>query len=407
MRAGADRRAAFLGDPGLVGMSLVLALLGIAMMYSAGQVELPSAATGAWRRQLVWLAISIVAFFTVTRVPLRWLEWATPWIYALSVLLLLVVLVVGSGPNTRSWLRFSGFSFQPAELAKLGTILMLARFFAGRRDTIQRLAELWKPVAIVLVPFFLVMAQPDLGSALIFGVILMCALYWAGVPLLTIFMLVSPGVSMILGFSAAIWGVWFLILIGVLYVRRPFFVEALLVALANIAAGAITLPLWNRLATYQQNRLLVFLNPEIDPRGAGWHLIQSQVAIGSGGWFGQGYGQGPQKRLSFLPEQHTDFIFSVVGEELGFLGAVVLLLAFTWFLRRVLLLALRAPAGFGSMVAFCFFGVWFAHLVINVGMTVGLMPITGLPLPFLSYGGSFLLTMFIGIGIVVRVATER
>ena len=151
----------------------------------------------------------------------------------------------------------------------------------------------------------------------------------------------------------------------------------------------------------------MFLNPEIDPRGAGWHLIQSQVAIGSGGWFGQGYGQGPQKRLSFLPEQHTDFIFSVVGEELGFLGAVVLLLAFAWFLRRVLVLALRAPAGFGSTAAFCFFGVWFAHLVINVGMTVGLMPITGLPLPFLSYGGSFLLMMFIAIGIVARVATER
>lgn len=407
MRAGSDSRAAFLGDPGLVGMSVLLALLGIAMIYSAGQVELPSVATGAWRRQLMWLAIAIVAFFSVTRVPLRWLEWATPWIYTVSVLLLLVVLAVGSGPNTRSWLRFGGISFQPAELAKLGTVLMLARFFAGRRDTVQRLAELWKPVAIILVPFFLVLAQPDLGSALIFGVILICALYWAGVPLLTIFMLVSPGVSMILGFSAAIWGVWFLILIGVLYVRRPFFIEALFVALANIAAGATTLPLWNRLATYQQNRLLVFLNPEIDPRGAGWHLIQSQVAIGSGGWFGQGYGQGPQKRLSFLPEQHTDFIFSVVGEELGFLGAVVLLIAFTWFLRRVLVLALRAPAGYGSMVAFCFFGVWFAHLVINVGMTVGLMPITGLPLPFLSYGGSFLLMMFIGIGIVARVATER
>ncbi|MEN8145033.1 MAG: rod shape-determining protein RodA [Gemmatimonadota bacterium] len=407
MRAGPDSRTALLGDPSLVGTAVLLALLGIAMIYSAGQVELPSAATGAWRRQLLWLALSIVAFLTVTRVPMRWLEWASPWIYAVSVLLLLAVLAVGSGPNTRSWLRFGGVSFQPAELAKLGTILMLARFFANRRDMIRRLTELWKPVVIILVPFFLVLAQPDLGSALIFGVILICALYWAGVPLLTIFMLVSPGVSMILGFSAAIWGVWFLILIGVLYIRRPFFVEALVVALANIAAGAITLPLWNRLATYQQNRLLVFMNPEIDPRGAGWHLIQSQVAIGSGGWFGQGYGHGPQKRLSFLPEQHTDFIFSVVGEELGFLGAVVLLLAFAWFLRRVLVLALRAPAGFGSMIAFCFFGVWFAHLVINVGMTVGLMPITGLPLPFLSYGGSFLLTMFIGLGILARVATER
>ena len=395
-----------LGDPTLIGGALLLAALGIGMIWSAGQVDLPSAVTGAWRRQLAWLVISIVAFAVVVRVPMRWLEWATPWIYAFSIFLLLAVLVVGGGPNTRSWLRFAGFSFQPAELAKLATILLLARMLGARKEPQARLFELWRPVAVVVVPFLLVMAQPDLGSALIFVVILVSALFWARIPLFTIFMLVSPGVSLILGFSAAVWGVWFVIVIVGLYLRRSFMVEAVAVALANLAAGALATPLWNRLAPYQQRRRLVFLDPEIDPRGAGWHLIQSKVAIGSGGVTGQGFGLGPQKRLAFLPEQHTDFIFSVVGEELGLIGVLVFLVLLAWFLRRVLRVAAESSHGFGSLVAFCFFAVWFGHLVINIGMTVGLMPVTGLPLPFISYGGSFLLTTFVGLALVCRVAYE-
>jgi len=396
-----------LGDPVLFAGALLLAALGIGMIWSAGQVDLPSGVTGAWRRQLAWLCISILAFAAVTRVPLRWLEWATPWIYAFSIILLLAVLIVGSGPNTRSWLRVAGFSFQPAELAKLATILLLARLLGLRKEPQTRLFDLWKPVLAVVVPFLLVMAQPDLGSALIFVVILVCALFWAGIPLFTIFMLVSPGVSLILGFSAAVWGVWFVIVVLGLYLRRPFMAEAVAVALANLAAGALATPLWNRLAPYQQRRLLVFLDPDIDPRGAGWHLIQSKVAIGSGGVTGQGFGLGPQKRLAFLPEQHTDFIFSVVGEELGLIGVLVFLALLAWFLRRVLRIATGSTQGFGSLIVFCFFGVWFAHLVINVGMTVGLMPVTGLPLPFISYGGSFLLTTFVGLGLVCRTAYEN
>ena len=403
-----DRGSALrgLGDPVLLGLGLLLAGLGIGMIWSAGQVDLPSAVTGAWGRQLAWLGISIGAFAVVTRVPMRWLEWATPWIYALSILLLLAVLVVGGGPNTRSWLRLGGFSFQPAELAKLATILLLARILGSRREPPSGLLDLWKPVLAVGVPFLLVMAQPDLGSALIFVVILVSALFWAGIPLFTIFMLVSPGVSLILGFSAVIWGVWFVVVVAALYLRRPFVAEAVAVALANLAAGALAAPLWNRLAPYQQRRLLVFLDPEVDPRGAGWHLIQSKVAIGSGGVTGQGFGQGPQKRLAFLPEQHTDFIFSVIGEELGLVGVLLFLALLTWFLRRVLRVATESNQGFGSIVVFSFFAVWFAHLVINVGMTVGLMPVTGLPLPFISYGGSFLLTTFVGLGLVCRAAYE-
>ena len=394
------------GDAPLLACALLLAALGIAMIWSAGQVDVPSGVTGAWRRQLAWIGISLVAFGITVRIPLRWLEWVTPWVYGLAVLLLVVVLAVGTGPNTRSWLRLAGFSFQPAELAKLATILMLARVLGGRKEAETRLFGLWKPVLIVFVPFVLVMAQPDLGSALIFVVILFSALYWAGCPLFTIFMLVSPGVSLILGFSAAVWGVWFVIVVASLWARRPFIAEGVAVALANLAAGALATPLWNRLAPYQRRRLLVFLDPEVDPQGAGWHLIQSKVAIGSGGLSGQGFGQGPQTRLAFLPEQHTDFIFSVVGEELGLVGVLIFLALFWWFLNRVLRVASSSPPGYGSLIAFCFFAVWLSHVVINIGMTVGLMPVTGLPLPFLSYGGSFLLTTFVGLAMVCRVARE-
>jgi rod shape determining protein RodA len=211
---------------------------------------------------------------------------------------------------------------------------------------------------------------------------------------------------LLLGWSATVWGAWFVLVILLLYFHRPYMLEAVAVAVGNLAAGALATPLWNSLAPYQQNRLLVFLNPGIDPRGAGWHLIQSRVAIGSGGWFGQGFGDGSQKRLSFLPEQHTDFIFSVIGEELGFVGVFLVLTAFGWLLQRVVRIAVRSSQNFGSILSFSLFGAWFAHLVINIGMTVGLMPVTGLPLPFVSYGGTFLLMTFTGVALISRTALE-
>jgi rod shape determining protein RodA len=396
-----------IGDVGIAALALMLAGMGIAMIYSAGQVEVPSVATGIWVRQLFWLGIALGAFAVASQVPLRWLEWAAPWLYGLGLLLLAVVLVIGTGPNTRSWLSFGPMRLQPAEFAKVATILLLARTLGARQEPVTRLTQLWKPVLIVFLPFALVLLQPDLGSALIFGVILIAALYWAGVPLSKIFLLMSPGVSLLLGFDAAVWGGWFLLLVAFLYFNRPYLSESIAVVLANVAAGALTMPLWRSLAPYQQNRLVVFLEPGIDPRGAGWHLIQSKVAIGSGGWFGQGFAAGPQKRLAFLPEQHTDFVFSVVGEELGFIGVAVFLALFAAFLWRVLRVSVESEDAFGNSVVFCLFAIWFAHLIVNLGMTVGLMPITGLPLPFLSYGGSFLLFLFLGLGIVQRVAAER
>ncbi len=399
-------RLSWLGDPALVGAAFLLSVIGVAMIWSAGQLDVPSIVSGIWRRQALWLAIAAVGFFVVSRVPLRWVESVSLLVYLLSIALLILVLIVGSGPGGSSWLRLGGFSLQPAEVAKLGTILMLARTLGARGEPETRLARLWRPLVLTVIPFSLVLLQPDLGSAITFGVILVGALFWARIPLFTIFMLVSPGVSLLLGFSPTVWGVWFILVVVLMYLRRPYLLEGVVVTLANLAAGALATPMWNQLAPYQQNRLLVFLDPGRDPRGAGWHLIQSQVAIGSGGFLGQGFGGGPQKRLSFLPEQHTDFIFSVVGEELGFIGVFVLLAVYAWLLRRLIATAVRSSDDFGGITVFCVFAVWFAHVLINVGMTVGLMPVTGLPLPFLSYGGSFLLMTFVGVGLAARVAIE-
>lgn len=397
-----------LGDRPLLVGTLLLTAVGIAMIYSAGQVDVPSAVTGMWRRQLLWAVLAVGGMWGVSRVPIRWLDWAAPWMYGISLLLLALTLVVGTGPGgASSWLELGPLRMQPAELAKLSTILVLARALSGRREPVKRLSELGRPLALALTPLLLVMLQPDLGSALIFGVILMAALFWAGVPLFIIFLLVSPGISVLLGFSAVTWGVWFIALAALLYLRQPYLLETIGVVLANAGAGALTQPIWEGLAPYQQNRLLVFLNPQRDPQGAGWHLIQSKVAIGSGGWTGQGFTEGPQKRLAFLPEQHTDFIFSVVGEELGFVGVVILLSGYAWWLSRTLKVAGRAYTDFGSIAAFSLFTLWLVHLLVNVGMTVGLMPITGLPLPLLSYGGSFLVVTYLGLGVVQRTAVER
>jgi rod shape determining protein RodA len=242
---------------------------------------------------------------------------------------------------------------------------------------------------------------------MVFGGLLLATLFWAGTPVMLLFLLISPLVALFLSFQVKLFTVYMFLLIGVLYLYRLRLWESVLVMSANLAAGTIALPLWNSLADYQRNRFLVFLDPYIDPRGAGYQHIQSRIAIGSGGLLGKGFTQGSQKRLAFLPEQHTDFIYAVIGEELGFLGAGAVLLMFGLILWRLARLAERAPDPFAGIVVFGIFGAWLTHILVNVGMNVGVMPITGIPLPFLSYGGSFLLATFIALGIAQRVASEQ
>lgn len=404
---------AWLLDPPLVLTVLGLSLFGVAMIYSAGVLNVPSPVTQRiWIRQAVWLVLAVVAFTGLTRVPLRWIEWAALPVYVGAVILLGATLVIGTGAGTaagvKSWIDIAGFRFQPAEVAKIATILALGRLLSIKKEGPQSLRELVAPVALVALPLGLVIGQPDLGTAIAFIGILFATLYWGGTPLYLLLLLASPGLALILSFDTGIWSVYIVILTLSLYFfrYRLYLVESVGVVLANVAAGTIALPLWRSLAEYQRNRLLVFLDPSVDPRGAGWHLIQSKVAIGSGGLTGKGFTLGTQKRLDFLPEQHTDFIFSVVGEELGFLGTFLVVLAFAFVLLRLVRLAADSQDPFAGLVIFGIFGAWITHVFVNIGMTMGLVPITGIPLPFVSYGGSFLLMSWVALAVAVRVAQE-
>jgi rod shape determining protein RodA len=398
-------------DRRLLLVSLGLMTFGLLTLYSAGQTDVPTQATGVWYRQLLWFGIGVGVGWVVFHISLRLLEWLAPALYAFSLVLLGVVLVVGTGAGTaqssHSWLSVGGHQIgQPSELAKVATVLMLARYLSSRKEPPRSLRDLLAPGAIVGAPFLLVLKQPDLGSAIVFIGIAFAMLFWAGVRPRLLFMIGSPGLSLLLAFNNWAWAAWMVAFTTLLIVWRPYIYDALVVWFLNVAMGTIALPLWQRLQPYQQNRLLTFLNPEVDPRAAGYHAIQSRVAIGSGGWFGTGYTQGPQKRLAFLPEQHTDFVFPIVGEELGFVGVMLALSLFLALFLALLRIARRATDSFSSLVTFGILGLFFTHVFENVGMTVNLMPITGIPLPFFSYGGSFFLICALCLGLAFRVAWD-
>lgn len=407
------RIRSFFGDPALALTVFGLTIFGIAMIYSAGQLDVPKPGVGgAWRNQIIWLIVSLIGMFVVMRVQVRWIEWLAAPLYAIGLLALVATLAIGTGAGTaagtKSWLRFGGFMVQPSQFANLATILMLGKVMGGWRERPASLFDLWKPLAIVAVPMLMVLAQPDLGTAMVFGGLMLATLYWAGTPVGLMFMLISPMVALFIAIVPWLFSVYMLGLIAFLYFYRAYFWEGAVVVIANLAAGTIGKPLWNTLEEYQKNRLLVFLDPMIDPRGAGYNVIQSKVAIGSGGAYGKGFLEGTQKRLAFLPEQHTDFIFAVIGEEMGFLfGTLVVILAYGIILWRLIKLAERISDPFAGIVIFGIFGAWFTHIIVNIGMTVGVMPITGIPLPFLSYGGSFLLATYLALGVAQRVATEQ
>jgi len=239
----------------------------------------------------------------------------------------------GSGGGTagsgQGWLTIAGHRIgQQAEFAKLSVVLMLARVLAQRRGTPKSMLDLWKPIVVVAVPMLLILKQPDLGTGIVFVGIFFVMLFWAGVPWKLLLLLASPVISLVLAFDSRVWGAWLVLMLGLLVWYKPYLGEGVALALANVAMGVVAPLLWDSLKPYQQARLKVFIDPTVDPRGAAYHVNQSRVAIGSGGWLGRGFTQGPQKRLAFLPEQHTDFIFAVVGEELGYLGVLLALALF-------------------------------------------------------------------------------
>ena len=400
-------------DYPLAMVALLLTAFGIATVYSAGQTEVPNAAVqAAWLRQLMWLGVGLCAFLVVSKMSVRFLEWAALPAYLLALALLVVTVAFGSGAGTaesmHGWLTIGGRRLgQPSELAKIAVALMLAKVLASYRVAPRSLVELIKPGIVVLIPWALVMAQPDLGTGIVFIGLSFAMLFWAGVSATLLLLAASPVISLLLAGSTGVWVTWFIILLVVVWLYRPYVVEGVALIVANLIMGVAAPIVWYKvLKPHQQERLLVFLDPTRDPKASGYQVTQSRIAIGSGGWTGKGYTHGSQKRLAFLPEQHTDFIFAVVGEELGFLGVAIALGLFLFLFLRVIRVATRASDSFSSLVAFGLAGSWFVHVIVNVGMTINLMPITGIPLPFFSYGGSFMLACWIAVGMLIRISAE-
>ena len=361
-----DRRLIQYFDWGLLGLAVLIGCIGLLTLYSAVTAETPAPQKILFFKQMLWFCIGLLAMVTAFLFNYKMLDrWAQP-IYFGCILLLIAVLFFGRYVGgSRRWLIIGPLSFQPSELVKIAVILSLAHYYS--KDAKTRgftLRELIRPLMFILLPVILIGMQPDLGTA---GLLVLIAAS------ITVFVKIE---------------------------RRSF--------IYLIASGAVLVPLiWFFLKEYQKKRILVFLDPDRDPLGAGYHIIQSKIAIGSGMLSGKGFLKGTQNALSFLPEEHTDFIFSVLAEEWGFLGSVTLVLIFLILIFWGLTVAHGCREPFGTIVAVGISSMIFWQVIINIGMSMGLLPVVGVPLPFVSYGGSSVLTTAIGIGLLLNVSMRR
>jgi rod shape determining protein RodA len=385
-------------------MVLGLTFLGGMMIRST---ELNQPVTDWWQH---WLfgGIGLTIVLGIARISyksfLRW-HWIT---YGVTNGLLIAVIALGnSAKGAQRWISVAGFNFQPSEFAKVGLIITLAAIL--HRRPADTLPSFLRALVFTAPPWLLVFTQPDLGTSLVFGAILLGMLYWANANPGWLLLLVSPLVAAILySLNLPIWIVWVALMGIVGWLTLPSRGVSSLVAIGvNLSAGLLGQVLWHILKDYQKDRLIVFLDPDKYPLGAGYHLIQSRIAIGAGELWGQGLNQGTQTQLNFIPEQHTDFIFSSIGEELGFVGSVCLLLMFLFVCWRVLRVACQAQNNFGSLLAIGVLSMISFQAIVNISMTIGIAPVTGIPLPWISYGRSALITNFIAIGLVESVANYR
>ena len=352
-------------DAVLLGIVFLIVALGLVSIHSATQAKNLPFAESYILRQLNWLAIGLVLLFMAVKISYQKFVDFSYFLYGVNIILLVMVLVLGHARlGAQRWFTIGAFAFQPSEFMKLSFILALSNYVGQRKDAMQDLKSLVVPCALLGVPFVLVLLQPDLGTAL-----LMLPVFFA--------ILIAGG--------ARIKYMAWMALVGLAGV--PFF--------------------WHFLRGYQKQRLLVFLNPNVDPLGAGYTIIQSKIAVGSGGLWGKGWLAGTQNQLNFLPERHTDFIFSVIGEEWGFIGAILLVFLYFIIVQKAFTIASLTSDRLGKLIVTGIGVLLGFQVIINIGMTIGLMPVVGIPLPLVSYGGSSLMATLVAIGLLLNVFMRR
>jgi rod shape determining protein RodA len=403
----------------LLWTALALWVAGIVLIFSATHTVESGPLAGLYKQQIIWVLLALLIIAAILSIPGRFFFGFGYVFYGLALLLLLVAEFVGaSAKGAERWIVIAGFKLQPSEFAKIGVLCALARYLSEHTLSLERITSFIVPTALIGVPFLLVLKQPDLGTAMVFCAMAIPMFYWGGLALIEVFYLVSPGISLVLsaiplimsfasgkewGVAGAVpWGIFFIVLIAILYFMRPHLFLMIGVVVANLFTATIVTMVWRVLKDYQKMRIISFIDPQQDAFGAGYQVIQSKVAIGSGWIFGKGFLQGTQTNLSFLPEQHTDFIFSVLGEQFGLVGCIVVIGLFFLLVARGILLTQAVRNRFYNLIIVGGVSIIAVHIFINTAMTLGMMPVVGIPLPFLSYGGSFTLTLAILLGLILN-----
>lgn len=414
-----------------------LIAMGIAFIYSSGVTSEGIQVSGEWFRQIIWAITGIVLMVVVALIDYRrWKQWAIPAYIGILVLLIIVLLIGNYVKGARAWIGIGSVGIQPSEFAKLTTIVLLASWFESRGRGKDVLRTWLGAIGITAVPMLLILAQPDLGTALVYIPILLAMAFAAGLDWRLLIFPVLVGMLMIAGILGFAWneyiattpGSFFLLftdwklmriilaaivllaglLVGGWFLFRKKIYLGFLYGFGIISSSYLGIAAAAKvLRGYQMMRLVVFLDPQIDPRGAGWHIIQSVTAVGSGGMMGKGFLQGTQSHYRYLPEQSTDFIFSILAEETGFIGGLLVFGLFTLIVIRALYIAFTSQDRFGSYAAVGIVAMIAFHVMQNIGMAIGVMPITGIPLFFLSYGGSSLWMVMMSIGLLLSIHYRR
>tara|TARA_B100001093_G_C26859777_1_gene1029375 strand:- start:7739 stop:9010 length:1272 start_codon:yes stop_codon:yes gene_type:complete len=391
-----------LNEPVLWGVPLAMVMVaGLLIASTQRQADYAD-----WYHHWITAAFGIVIALVMARISLLRLKPLLIPIYGITVISLVAVRLIGTTAlGAQRWISIGGVHVQPSEFAKLSAILLLAAVLD--RHPVERPVDLLRPLGIISIPWLLVFIQPDLGTSLVFGALLLTMLYWSGMPIEWLVLLLSPLATALLA-GMFPWGLaaWIPLTMVIAYRSLPWKRMALgLVMLVQTAAALVTPWMWmHGLQDYQRDRLVLFLDPAKDPLGGGYHLLQSTVGIGSGGLFGMGLLKGQLTKLRFIPEQHTDFIFSALGEEAGFLGTILVVIGFALLMGRLLQVAGQSRSDFESLVVIGVATMLMFQVVVNIFMTIGLGPVTGIPLPFMSYGRSAMVVNFLALGLCLSVS---
>lgn len=390
-------------------LTLLILAIGLISIYSAtfGNVT----EVDYFRKQMIFAFIGLVIMISVSFVPPRYLAISSYYIYGFSILLLILVLLFGKTINgNKSWFYIAGFGIQPSELAKVA-IIMAVSFFLNKGDEkkdINELPVLLKTLLFIILPVILVKLQNDTGTSLVILSMLLPILWGAGISPFFLFAIVSPVALAILSFfNTTLFYIALVVVVICLFLFKRNLFLSIIVLVINVGAGLSAHFLFSKLAIYQQQRILALFDPTLDPLKSGYNVIQSKVAIGSGGLTGKGFLQGTQTQLKFIPEQWTDFIFCMVGEEFGFIGAMLLITLLLTLIFKMFYNSFVSKNSYLSLVSTSAAGLFLIQVVLNIGMTVGITPVIGIPLPLVSYGVSSLLSFMVLIGLAMNTYRHR